>query len=94
MILLINAVVCLLWILIIFLKIILEIVSNTKCITNIVNIANLYINLGYWPFHFKKSTLIILKPNKSLYNISQIFLLIVLLNILRKLIEKTISSRL
>jgi len=41
-----------------------EIVDNAKYTTNIVNIANYYINLGYWLSHFKKlSSIIIPKPN-------------------------------
>ena len=72
-----------------------KIVSNFKCIINIVNIANAYINLSYWTSHFKKSmSIIIPKPNKSLYNNSKIFCPIVLLNTLGKLIKKMISNRL
>jgi len=51
-----------------------KIVSDLKYITNFVDIANAYINLSYWPLHFKKSmSIIILKPNKSLYNNSKAF---------------------
>jgi len=51
-----------------------RIVSDWKYITNIVNIANIYINLSYWLSHFKKSTfIVILKPNKLLYNNPKIF---------------------
>jgi len=60
-----------------------------------VNVADLYIDLRYWPSHFKKSTSIIIpKPNKPAYNTSKTFCLIVLLNTLGKLIEKVISERL
>ena len=70
--------------------------TNNKYIDNFVNIANLYVNLGYWPSYFKKSTLIIIpKPNKPVYNflISENICLIIL-NKLGKLIEKVISKRL
>ena len=71
------------------------IVDNAKCITNIINIANFCINLGYWSLHFKKSlTIIIPKPNKSLYNTPKTFCPIILLNMIGKLIEKVISNRL
>ena len=74
---------------------IVKIVGNAKYITNIVNIASLYINLSYWPSYFKKLLLIIIsKLNKPLYNTPKIFYSIILLNILGKLIEKVISSRL
>jgi len=45
--------------------------------------------------HFKNSTnIIILKPNKTLYDTPKLFHPIILLNILGKLIEKLISERL
>ena len=70
-------------------------VTDIKYIINFVNIANLCINPGYWPSHFKISTLIIIsKSNKPAYNSSKIFCSIVLLNTLEKLIEKAISERL
>ena len=66
-----------------------------RFILNFVNIANTYINLSYWPLHFKMSFLIIIsKPNKVLYNSSKIFQLIVLLSMLGKLIENVIDNRL
>ena len=69
-------------------------VTNNKCITNFINIANVCINLGFQPLHFKNLILIIIpKPNKPAYDSLKIFCLIVLLNILRKLIEKVISKR-
>jgi len=62
--------------------------------TNIVNIANACINLSYWPMHFKRSSSIIIpKPNKSLYDFPKSFRSIVLLNTIGKLIEKVISNR-
>ena len=40
-------------------------IKNDKCISNIINIANLCIDLSHWLSHFKKSMLIIIpKPNK------------------------------
>ena len=60
---------------------------------NIVNIANICINLGHWLLHFKmSSSIIITKPNKVAYDSLKSFYLIVLLNMLRKLIEKVISE--
>jgi len=51
--------------------------------------------LGYWPLQFKVSaSIIILKPNKDLYNSPKAFRLIVLLNTLGKLIKKVIGERL
>jgi len=50
--------------------------------------------LGFWPNHFKRSsTVIIPKPNKSLYDLPKSFRPIVLLNTLGKLIEKVIGER-
>ena len=55
----------------------------------------MYILLGHWPNHFKlSSTIIILKPNKPIYNHPKSFRPIVLLNTLSKLIEKVIAKRL
>ena len=43
--------------------------ADDKYISNFVNIANIYIGLGYWPLYFKISTSIIIpKPNKIAYN--------------------------
>jgi len=69
--------------------------ADDKCVTNFINIANRYINLGYWPLYFKMFLLvIILKLNKVAYNSLKAFWLIVLLNMLEKLIKKIISERL
>jgi len=71
------------------------IVQNDECLTNIINIADSCINLGYWPNYFKFSTTIIIpKPNKTLYNQPKAFCPIVLLNTLGKLIEKVVTERL
>ena len=70
-----------------------EIVDDAKYIANIVNIVNSYIDLGYWPSHFKKSlSIIIPKPNKLLYDTPKTFCSIIFFNILEKLIKKAISS--
>ena len=69
------------------------VVKDDKCFSNIVNITNAYINLEYWPSHFKKlSSIIISKPNKTIYDSSKSFWPIVLLNTIGKLIEKAISK--
>jgi len=52
-----------------------------------------YIDLGYWPSHFKSSSLIIIpKPNKMSYNSSKLFYPIILLNFLEKLIKKLLKK--
>ena len=69
--------------------------NDSDCITNVIKIANTYINLGYWPNHFKISSMVIIpKPNKPSYDSPKSFKLIVLLNTLGKLIEKVIGERL
>ena len=53
------------------------------------------IELGYWPSHFKRSTMIVIpKPNKKSYNLPKVFRPIVLLNTVSKLIKKVIRERL
>ena len=71
------------------------VVKDNKCLSNIVNIANTCIDLGYWSTHFKiLLSIVIPKPNKIAYNSLKTFRLIVLLNTLGKLIEKVIGERL
>ena len=71
------------------------IINNNDCLSNIINIANSCINLGHWPNYFKiLTTIIIPKPNKSLFDHPKAFCLIVLLNTLGKLIEKVVAERL
>ena len=71
------------------------IIKHDSCLTNIVNIADSCINLGYWPEYFKtSSTIIISKPNKPSYDKPNAFHSIVLLNTLGKLIEKVVADRL
>ena len=70
------------------------ILKHNECLINIIGIANTCIDLGYWPNHFKKSTMIIIpKSNKLLYDLPKSFRPIVLLNTLGKLIEKVIGER-
>ena len=72
-----------------------SILKQDKYLNNIINIANAYINLGYWPNHFKRSSMVVIpKPNKQLYDHPKSFQPIVLLNMLGKLIKKVISERL
>ena len=71
------------------------VIKDDKCLENIVNIANIYINLGHWLSHFKASlSIIIPKSNKITYDSFKSFYSIVLLNTLSKLIEKVISEHL
>jgi len=72
-----------------------EIVKILLYLNSIINIANVCIDLGHWPSHFKMFTSIIIpKLNKASYGISKMFRPIVLLNMLGKLIKKVISERL
>ena len=51
-----------------------EIVKNKECTNRLINIANICIDLGYWPSHFKtSSTVIIPKPNKASYDLLKLF---------------------
>jgi len=72
-----------------------NILKSDECLTNIINIANACINLGYWPAHFKRSTMVVIpKPHKQSYDSPKSFRPIVLLNTLGKLIKKVIGERL
>jgi len=72
-----------------------SIITNDRCLLKIIQIANTYIDLEFWPSHFKLSnTVVIPKPNKINYNSPKSFRSIVLLNTMGKLIEKAISNRL
>ena len=72
-----------------------HILKNKMCLNNIVNITNSCFNLSFWPSYFKISTTIVIpKPNKTLYDTPKLFRPIVLFNMLGKLIEKVISDRL
>ena len=71
------------------------IIKNATCLWKLINIADVCIDLGYWPSHFKTlSSIIIPKLNKTSYNSPKTFRPIVLLNMLGKLIEKDIGERL
>ena len=71
------------------------IVKDDIYLKNLVNIANMYINLGYWPLYFKMlMSIIISRPNKASYDSPKIFQPIILLNIFRKLLKKAIRKRL
>ena len=70
------------------------ILSNVDCLSKVVDIADVCINLGHWPDYFKISTTIVIpKPNKQSYDNPKAFRPIVLLNTLGKLIEKVIAER-
>ena len=71
------------------------ILQNNECLINIIRIANLCIDLGYWLSHFKKSTTVVIpKPNKTFYDNPKLFRPIILLNTVSKLIKKVIGNRL
>ena len=59
-----------------------KIVKNKECTNILIDIANVCIDLGYWPSHFKTS-----------YNLSKSFQHIMLLNTNGKLFEKMIGER-
>jgi len=68
-------------------------IMDDFCLKKIVYIANAYINLAFWPSHFKTTTTVVIpKHNKELYNIPKAFQYIVLLKTTGKLIEKVISN--
>ena len=53
---------------------IITVIKDNKYLTNIVNIANVCIDLGLWPIYFKISlSIIIPKSNKIAYNSSRMF---------------------
>ena len=59
----------------------------------IISIANVCIEVGYWPLHFKRSTIVVIpKPNKESYDSPKAFRPIILLNTASKLIEKVIRE--
>jgi len=79
----------------IFWKCFKAISKDKRCLINIVNIANVCINIVHWLSHFKISLYIIIpKHNKVTYDSLKAFCPIVLPNTLEKLIEKVISKRL
>ena len=71
------------------------IIKQDECLINIINIADVCINLGHWPSYFKCSLMVVIpKPNKTTYDQPKAFQPIILLNTLGKLIEKVITERL
>jgi len=71
------------------------IIRDEDCLSKLIDIANTCIDLGYWPSHFKLSTIVIIpKPNKTVYDSSKSYRLIVLLNMIGKLFEKMIGDHL
>ena len=65
------------------------IIKDEDCIAKLIDIANACIELGYWPSHFKSSTMVIIpKSNKSIYDLPKSYCPIVLLNTIRKLFKK------
>ena len=51
-----------------------HIINNKACLGKIINIANIYFELEFWPLHFKSSTMIIIpKPNKKSYDSPKFF---------------------
>jgi len=72
-----------------------SLITNNRCLLKIIQIANMCIDLKFWPSYFKSSTIVVIpKPNKNNYNSPKSFRPIVLLNTIGKLIEKAISNRL
>jgi len=70
-----------------------SIIRNKKCIFKLLDITNTCIDLGYWLSHFKISTTVIIpKPNKSIFNSPKLYWPIVLLNTIGKLFEKMIGE--
>ena len=66
---------------------------DNNCLLKFVNIANVCIDLGHWPSHFKTSTTIIIpKPNKFAYDSPKLYWLIILLNTIGKLFKKMIGE--
>ena len=71
------------------------ILNQDSCLSHIINIVDMCINLGHWPNHFKHSSIVIIpKPNKLAYDSPKSFCPIVLLNTIGKLIKKVITKRL
>ena len=68
-------------------------VKDDAYLNKLIDMANKYINIGYWPLHFKVSTTIIIpKSNKESYDSSKVYQPIVLFNTIGKLFEKVISE--
>jgi len=71
------------------------ILKQDVCLSYIINIADVCIDLEHWPSHFKCFSMVIIpKPNKPAYDHPKSFHPIILLNTIGKLIEKVITERL
>ncbi|KXN89367.1 hypothetical protein AN958_05791, partial [Leucoagaricus sp. SymC.cos] len=69
-----------------------ELLSDDVVIGKVLALADACLMVGYWPSHFKELVSVIIpKPGKPSYSTPKSFRLIVLLNTLRKLIEKMLS---
>jgi len=69
------------------------IIKSEECVSKFIDIANVYIDLGYWLSHFKISTTVVIpKLNKASYDSPKLFCPIILLNTIGKLFEKMIGE--
>jgi len=67
--------------------------KDDDCLNVIISIINACIEVGYWPSHFKRSTIVVIpKPNKKSYDSPKAFRPITFLNTAGKLIEKVIRK--
>jgi len=58
-----------------------SIIRNKDCICKFIDIANVCINLEYWPSYFKTSTIVVIpKPNKTTFDSPKSYCPIILLN--------------
>jgi len=70
-----------------------KIIKNKEYINKLTNITNTYIDLGYWPSHFKTSTTIIISKLKKIsFDSTKSFYPIVLLDMTGKFFEKMIGE--
>jgi len=50
------------------------IIRDEDCLSKLIDIANACIDLGYWPSHFKSSTMVIIpKPNITVYDLPKLY---------------------
>lgn len=71
----------------------LKAIIKDDYINKLIDIANTCTNLGYWPSHFKTSTMIIISKLKKIsYDSTKSFFPIVLLNTTGKLFKKMIGE--
>jgi len=72
-----------------------SIIRDEDYIGKFINIANICIELGHWPTHFKTSTTVVIpKPKKATFDPPKSYWPIVLLNTIGKLGKKMIGERL